>query len=102
MVIDDSATQRLPRPANRTWLTAGVLVTVIAILLGGFFIVRTLFNSSAPTEEQQHQSYQRPVTRLEFDVDAGDISVAPGGEGQVTIERLLHYRKAKPQVTEDW
>ena len=77
MLTDESRTQHLTPLGFRTWRLAGVLVTVVALLVGGFFIVRTLFGSSAASEEQQNQSYQRPVTRLEFDVDSGDISVAP-------------------------
>jgi hypothetical protein len=102
MLTDESPTQRLTPPGNRTWRLAGVLVTVVALLVGGFFIVRTLFGSSAAAEEQQRQSYQRPVTRLEFDVDSGDISVAPAGDGQISVERTLHYRRAKPTSSEEW
>ncbi len=102
MLTDESPTQRLTAPGNRTWRLAGVLVTVVALLVGGFFIVRTLFGSSAATEEQQRQRYQRPVTRLEFDVDSGDISVAPAGDGQISVERTLHFRRTRPTAGDEW
>jgi hypothetical protein len=102
LLTDESRTQHLTPLGSRTWRLAGVLLTVVALLVGGFFIVRTLFGSSAASEEQQNQSYQQPVTRLEFDVDSGDISVAPGGDGQISVERTLHFGRTKPTVNDEW
>jgi len=102
MVVEESTSKRAISPTGRYWLIAGVLITVIVIMVGGTFVMLSLFGSATPTEEQQHQAYQRSVSRVELDVDSGDISISAGGSGQVVVERLLRWRKTKPQVGAEW
>jgi hypothetical protein len=95
-------TVQLGRPVDRTWLIAGLIVTFMIILVGGAFTVISLFNSAPPDDQQQHQTYERPITRIEFDVDSGDITLTAGEPGRVTVDRRVRWRKQEPRVDSTW
>jgi DUF4097 and DUF4098 domain-containing protein YvlB len=82
------------------WLAAGLLVTVAGMATVGFTACQAL--GVGTTTEQQSQTYRQQVTRIEFDVDSGNITLAPGDAASVDVSRRLHWRSTKPTVKEDF
>ncbi|WP_405087127.1 DUF4097 family beta strand repeat-containing protein [Microbispora sp. NBC_01389] len=88
-------------PPNRTWLVGGVLATVVALGISGTAVWRWAARPGAKTEDQA-QTYQRPVSWVELDLDAGHIEVSAGEPGEVSVRRTLHWRSGKPTIREEW
>ncbi len=100
------ATTEVPPPIGRRmragWLLFGGFFTGVALMacmLGSWVV---LGGERSVTTVTQQQSYQRAVTRIEVAIDNGDLSIATGGAGQVSIERRLRWSGTQPTVEESW
>ena len=97
----------LPRTAGSGrrrsgWLVLGAVFTVAVLLAAiGFLGLRMAGFASVKTE-QQRQNYDHAVTGVVLDVDSGDVTLAAGDAGQVSVERQVKWSKAKPTVDEQW
>jgi hypothetical protein len=98
--IPPTHTSRSPR-GRRTWRIAGSILAVATILLGTASLWSCASELTADTETQQ-ETYQHAVTRIELDLDDGEISLTPGDEGEVVIERRLEWSDDKPVIEETW
>jgi hypothetical protein len=52
--------------------------------------------------EQQSETYQQKVARVEVDLDSGGITVVKGDAGEVGVERSLQWENTKPTIREEW
>jgi Putative adhesin len=90
---------RAGRAAGRTaWLTLGGVFTALTLAFGGLNVWAWLAHQTA-TEEH---TYLHPATRIEVDVGSGDVSLAPGAAGQVSVRRHLGWWGARPRPAESW
>jgi len=96
----DTARSTKTTAINPRWLTAGLLVTVAGMVSVGMTACKTV-DITASTE-QQSQTYQKQINRIEFDLDAGDITLSPGDSSSVHVARTLHWRSTKPTIKEDF
>ena len=102
MAVDEITRGDVARPAGRRWRFAAVLVTVLALAASGAFAWYLLSGPHRLTFQDQSQTYQHTVQRVEFDLAAGDITVSPGSADTVSVQRRLQYHSDKPTVTEQW
>jgi hypothetical protein len=93
-------TSRAPH-GRRAWRVAGSILAGLTILLGAASLWSCANELTAETETQQ-QTYQHAVSRVELDLDDGQISLTPGEAGQVVIERRLEWSAGKPTIEEKW
>jgi Putative adhesin len=86
--------------ALTTAVTMAVTVAVAALGLvaSGCGI---LFAGPA-SSDQQSQTYHHAISRIQFNLDSGDITLSPGAAGTVTVRRRLQWDQAKPDVTQAW
>jgi hypothetical protein len=89
-------------PVNRTWLAAGLLVTVLAMVAGGVTACEAITDSGPGQSAQQGQTYQHKTSRVEIDLGAGDITLSPGSADQVVVDRRLRWKHTRPTTHEDW
>jgi hypothetical protein len=80
------------------WRVAGTAFTAVCLLAGAGLVASTL----ALQEHDEHRTYARPVNRIVVDLDAGRLSVRPGGTGVpgVSVDRHLTWSWIKPSITE--
>jgi hypothetical protein len=73
------------------------------MLAGGVVGTWFLFNSAGPpiSTKTEKQAYQQPATRIEIDIESGDVRVV-GGASQVSLERRLEFTGPMPTITETW
>lgn len=90
-----------PHPGRGLWRVAGSVATAVALLLTSFTAWTWLVGLSAETVTST-SSFARPVSLIVFDVDDGDLMLAPGPAGEVAVERRLAGTWAEPTVTETW
>jgi autotransporter translocation and assembly factor TamB len=88
------------RRLRMVWLVAGGMLTVIALLAGARAVWIGVGRLTMHTAAQR-QSYAHPVSRIEVDVD-GNLSLAAGGAGRVTVERRLEWSGPEPTIEEAW
>ncbi|GAA3566232.1 hypothetical protein GCM10022419_053640 [Nonomuraea rosea] len=85
------------------WLTAGTVVTVLALLLSTLQLWRGFARATPPTDTTQRSI---PFTKNKVLVKAGtgDVSliIMPGVAGELLLDRTLRWAKDRPTVTEDW
>ncbi len=97
----DHLASPISRRFHATWLMFGGLFTGLMIALG---VVGSwfLFNGSPPVSTgTEQQAYQQLATRVEIDIENGDVRVV-GGASQVSLERRLEYAARRPTFTETW
>jgi hypothetical protein len=90
------------RRTQAAWLLFGGVFTGMVIsgcALGSWLV---LSGQGKVMTETQQRSYQHQATRIELDVDSGDVSLVAGAAGQVSIDRRLEWAAAKPVVEENW
>lgn len=87
---------------HRQWLTVGIVVTVIAVTVGGFFLYRSLAGSKPASTEQHTDSYTHPISLLVVKSDSGNIAVSAGDAGKVTVTQNAKWADQRPNVTQQW
>jgi hypothetical protein len=93
------AERRATAPGRRSprhpWLVAsGVTVVLLAVALA--FAPRLLDRRSVSTV-----TVAGPVTRIELDIEQGDVKLVPGTGTDVVVERTLTWRVGRPLVGTD-
>ncbi|MEU7861852.1 hypothetical protein [Nonomuraea sp. NPDC049141] len=85
------------------WLSAGAMVTVLA-LLGTSSVLWGAFAYARPPIETTSRSIPFKLSRLKVIVARGNVNVSihPGEAGELFLERSLRWSKQKPGVKEDW
>lgn len=73
-----------------------------ALTMSGCEPVGAGATAKADHHEDQHQSYDHAVERIELDLDGGNITLSPGTSSAVNIDRTLSWNNTKPTVTERW
>ena len=90
------------RPGRRTRTALG-LAAAATLLLGSAACAEEVKNLADLNTEDQSQTYQHAVSRIEFDLAAGDVTVsAHDSPGTVEVDRKLQWKSSKPQISEDW
>jgi hypothetical protein len=84
---------------NPRWLATGLLVTVAGMASVGVTACKAV--TATTSTEQQSQTYQKQINRIELNLDAGNITLAPGDSSSVHVARTLHWRTTKPTIVED-
>jgi hypothetical protein len=90
------------RRAHAAWLLFGGVLTGVVLAgcaLGSWVVLNGHDKRMAET---QQQSYQHQANRIELDVESGDVILAAGPAGQVSVERRLEWSGPKPVVEESW
>ena len=96
-----TAVTRRTSNARRAWRLAGGILTPVLILLGTASLWACTGELTADSETQ-HQTYTHAVSRVELDLDDGEITLTPGEAGQVVVERVLEWSDDKPTIEETW
>lgn len=88
------------RTTWRSWGAFGTMVALAAGCFGGWLLLER------PSEkiETSRQSYPVKEGRISLDMLAGrgTVEVLAGRPGEVQVERVLTWDRAKPQVTQSW
>lgn len=80
---------------------SAALAAVLALVAVGSAGCKDLTAGPTQTKEQD-QTYQHAITRIEFAVSSGKVSVSPGADGTVAVHRTLKFDKTEPVVSEVW
>jgi Toastrack DUF4097 len=88
-------------PGRRAWRIVGSILTPLTIVLCTYSLWSRGSELRAE-KETQNQTYTHAVSRVELDLDDGEISLTPGETGQVVIERRLEWSDNKPTIEETW
>jgi hypothetical protein len=95
-----------PEPTTQTarsWLTIGIVVTVVVLAAGIFFGYRWLSGSGAASTDSTSSTYPQPITALDVKVESGTVTLAPGPDDRTTtVAALSTWDNEKPTVTEQW
>lgn len=92
-----SAEQSTQRSRNLVWMISGVALAVLT-LVG----ITMLLTATRPEQQEtQTQAYEQKITRLELDIDSGDVKIAPSTNGKVSVERDLRWTSQKPGIQEE-
>jgi hypothetical protein len=83
------------------WRVTGLCATFLAVVLGTTFLWSRA-SELATDKETQHQTYDHAVTRVELDLDHGEVRLAAGEPGQVVVERRLEWSADRPAIEETW
>ncbi|MGP3956298.1 hypothetical protein ACTWPT_09905 [Nonomuraea sp. 3N208] len=85
------------------WLTAGAVVTVIALLISTVLVWRGFARARTPTDVTE-RSIPFTKDKVEIAAAAGqvDLFLVPGQAGELLIRRTLRWSRDRPNVTEDW
>ena len=87
---------------SRTWLTVGIIVTVIVLAVGIFFGYRVLSGSGAASTDTTSNTYTQPITALNVRAESGTLSLSPGSGNQTTVAAKSIWDKQQPTVTQQW
>jgi Putative adhesin len=100
------ATTEVPPAIGRrmraAWLLFGGIFTGVVLTTCGFGLMAVMSADSKTETDTQQQSYQHAVSRIELDIDTGDITLATGAAGQVSVERRLLWSTTRPGYEESW
>lgn len=101
-----SVVTNLPEPTTQTarsWLTIGIVVTVVVLAVGIFFGYRWLSGSGAASTDTTSSTYPQPITALDVKVESGTVTLSPGPDNQTTtLTAQSRWDKEQPTVTEQW
>ncbi|GHJ48845.1 hypothetical protein Cs7R123_61870 [Catellatospora sp. TT07R-123] len=87
----------------RRRLSAGLMLAAAALTVTGLAGCDDKTGLGGTKTEQQSQTYQHKVTKIEFNLNAGDISVSSADAADtVAVERKLEWADDKPEVKEEW
>lgn len=87
---------------NRNWLVSGAMSAAVSAITTAAVSCGVVGGSGPLSTESQSQVYEQKVVRIEFDTEAGDISVSSGDADRVTVDRKLRWRQNKPTFKEEW
>lgn len=91
---------RLVVEKRTAWMTLGTAATVVVLLFAGAVAWTWL---SPQRTDNGRQTYRQAVSRVTLDSNAGDVTVAAGEPGAVTVERRISWTSLrKPTVEETW
>ncbi|MFE2107295.1 DUF4097 family beta strand repeat-containing protein [Kitasatospora sp. NPDC059463] len=76
-------------------------VTGTAVIVAGAALAGCSGLASTQTETQQ-VSFDHQIERIEFHLDSGGITLTPGDQGRVGIDRKLTWTEDRPSFTEEW
>jgi DUF4097 and DUF4098 domain-containing protein YvlB len=85
---------------NPRWLATGLLVTLAGMV--GVAVTACKVVTVTISTEQQSQTYQKQINRIELDLEAGNITLSPGDSSSVRVGRTLHWRSTKPTIEESF
>jgi hypothetical protein len=85
---------------SRNWLVVGGLTAAVGIAACAVVVREAFVDSSGPNTEQQHQTYPGAITRIEVDLASGNLTIGRGALGEVSVNRVLRWDRAKPTITE--
>lgn len=78
-------------------------LVVLGLLIAGGLVVWGVSNGFGPREtEDQAQTYAQDATRVEVMSDSGEVEIRTGADGEVKVDRRLHWYSDKPKVDETW
>lgn len=82
------------------WLVIGGIFTVLLVVTGAL----TAASWMALRTETQTHVYRQNATSIFVDIGTGDLTIAPGAPGQVSVQRTLHWSwsSQKPIIEERW
>jgi len=80
---------------------AALAAAVLALVTMGAAGCKDLTAGPTQTKEQD-QTYQHPVSQIDFAVASGKVSLSPGSDGAVVVHRTLKWDKTEPVVSEVW
>lgn len=85
------------------WLLIGGLATVL-VVLGGAVVAWRVIGGAGLNNETQRQTYDQEISKIVFNnMTSNDILVRGRSSGTgVTVERRLHWNRAKPVTHEAW
>jgi hypothetical protein len=83
---------------RRGWLTAGTVLTVLAVTVGpltaGLWLARQT--------ETRHQTHPFSGTHVELAFDGLDVLILPGKDGEIAVDGQLTWSLSKPELDERW
>jgi hypothetical protein len=80
------------------WLFVVVSSAVLVIVAAAV----PVFGWIAEQTSTSHWSAVHPITNLQVRIASGDVSVAPGPAGSVSMVQTLTWNTTRPKVTETW
>jgi len=101
-VATGDPTPAIGRRTRAAWLLFGGIFTGVVLTACGVASLLFMRGETEPMAEAQQQSYQHAVTRIELDITTGDVSLATGAAGQVSVDRRLEWSGTKPVLRESW
>ncbi|MCO5973386.1 DUF4097 domain-containing protein [Actinoallomurus soli] len=88
------------RPRRRTlWRFVAALTAFVVVVPNGVQIWGKLVSQK---QRSRLMADTRPITALEVDIGAGDLSVTAGDAGGVTVDQTLRWVTRKPRVKATW
>jgi hypothetical protein len=88
---------RGPSAQRAAWLAVGITFTVVCILTASLHILSWM---AERVTVESHTYAATEVSQIEIDSWGGDVRVVHGTEGQVTVERRVHWSYVHPRLTE--
>lgn len=102
MTVMTHLTDEQPAQASRSWLTIGIVVTVIVLAVGLFFGYRALAGAGSPSTDSASTTYPQQITALDVRAETGRLTVTAGPDAQTTVQTSLTWDDTKPTVTQQW
>ncbi|GLZ80534.1 lipoprotein [Actinorhabdospora filicis] len=91
--------ERNPDPSSRVIILIGLVV--LGLLIAGGVVAWGLSHGFGPQKkETQSQTYTDAVTAIDIHSDSGEVTIKAGAEGEIKVERTLHWYNTKPKVDE--
>jgi hypothetical protein len=86
------------RSGRLSWGTAALAVALVTLTAAKC----EQAGDSTTHREDQDQSYTQPIDVIQLDLGNGDIRIASGEDGKISVERKLRWDTNKPKVKERW
>lgn len=87
---------------NRRLLSAGVLASVVALSTGEAAGCENAGAAGRFSTETQNERYAHGISRLEINIDSGNLTLSPGDANEVSVDRRLRWEHNKPIIKEQW
>jgi Putative adhesin len=85
------------------WLTAGAVVTLLALLGSTLGLWRGFAWGTTPTDISMRTiPFEREAVRIEAGKGHVNVWISAGQAGELLIRRSLRWSKERPAVTEEW